>query len=235
MDNSGIVIRAAADDDKEAIFALAPRLAEGVAPWRDAGEARAAGARWLEGSLAAAAAGDGTVLVAVAGDAIAGVITVKPSRHFTGERDGYIGELAVADGAARRGIGSALIEAADGWAREHGLVNLTLHTGAFNTGARAFYAALGFAAEEVRLTRAISPRALPGGVDLAKQLLVRQGGLLQQQLDRVLGVQGGERPAQADHGGVLIATHQQVLAAGTGRHRVDRGEDPLLGQVAAQP
>ncbi|MGZ4434394.1 MAG: N-acetyltransferase family protein, partial [Trebonia sp.] len=235
MDNSGMSIRPASDADKEAIFALSPRLAGGVAPWRDQDEARAAGRRWLADSLAAAAAGDGTVLVAADGDAIAGVISVRPSRHFTGERDAYIGELAVAERAARRGVGSALVEAAEGWAREQGLVNLTLLTGAFNTGARAFYAALGFAEEEVRLTRAVPTGALPRRVDLAKQLFVRKSGFLQQQLDRVLGVQRGERPAQADHGGVLVGAHQQVLAAGAGRHRVNGGEDPLLGQVAAQP
>ncbi|MGA9831871.1 MAG: hypothetical protein WBQ71_12215, partial [Trebonia sp.] len=77
MDNSGISIRPASDADKEAIFALAPRLAEGVAPWRDQDEARAVGRRWLEDSLAAAAAGDGTVLVAADGGAIAGVISVR--------------------------------------------------------------------------------------------------------------------------------------------------------------
>lgn len=59
--------------------------------------------------------------------------------------------------SSRRGIGAALVEAADTWARDHDLRNLTLHTGAFNTTARAFYAALGFAEEEVRLTRAITP------------------------------------------------------------------------------
>ena len=162
MGNSGIVIRPAADADTEAIFALAPRLAEGVAPWRDQAAARAAGRRWLADSLAAAAAGDGTVLVAADADAIAGVISVRPSRHFTGERDGYIGELVVAGHAARRGIGRALITAAEAWARDHGLENLTLHTGIFNTEARAFYASLGFAEEEVRLTRAISVTPEPG-------------------------------------------------------------------------
>jgi hypothetical protein len=77
MDNPGMSIRPASDADKEAIFALAPRLAEGVAPWRDRDEARAAGRRWLEDSLAAAAAGAGTVLVAADGDAIAGVISSR--------------------------------------------------------------------------------------------------------------------------------------------------------------
>ena len=154
-----IPIRPAGDNDQAGILELAPRLAEGVAPWRDQAEAPLAGRRWLEESLDAAKTGDGVVLVAVDAAGIAGVISVRPSAHFTGERDGYIGELVVADRASRRGIGRALVAAADAWARDHGLRNLTLHTGAFNTNARAFYAALGFAEEEVRLTRAIRPEA----------------------------------------------------------------------------
>jgi GNAT superfamily N-acetyltransferase len=86
------------------------------------------------------------------------VISVRASTHFTGERDGYIGELVVADHASRRGIGRALIAAAEAWSRDHGLRKLTLLTGAFNANARAFYAALGFAEEEVRLTRPIRPQ-----------------------------------------------------------------------------
>jgi ribosomal protein S18 acetylase RimI-like enzyme len=158
MSSAGIIVRPATDADAPAVLELAPRLAEGVAPWRDQAEARAAGRRWLEESLAAAARGYGVVLVAADGDAIAGVLSIRPSRHFTGEPDGYIGELAVAERAARHGIGRALIGAADVWARDHDLRHLTLHTGAFNTGARAFYAALGFEEEEIRLTRPVRPR-----------------------------------------------------------------------------
>jgi ribosomal protein S18 acetylase RimI-like enzyme len=169
MGISDIVIRPAADGDKKSILALGPRLAIGVAPWRNQQEALAVGRSWLEDSIAAAAEGDGTVLVAVdnskrrarPGDVV-GVISIRPSRHFTGERDGYIGELAVAEHAARRGIGRALVAGADAWARDRGLENLTLHTGIFNTEARAFYASLGFAEEEVRLTRAISVTRAPG-------------------------------------------------------------------------
>src|SRR5580692_562732 len=153
MSESGIRVRPAGDDDRAGILDLAPRLAEGVAPWRDQAAALLAGRRWLEESLDAAKAGDGVVLVVADEDGIAGVISARPSTHFTGERDGYIGELVVADRAARRGIGRALVTAADEWARDRGLRNLTLHTGAYNAGARAFYADLGFAEEEVRLTR----------------------------------------------------------------------------------
>jgi GNAT superfamily N-acetyltransferase len=154
----GIQLHPADDDDTSGILRLAARLAEGVAPWRDQAEAPAAGRHWLTDSLAAAKAGTGTVIVATVADgSVAGVISIRPSRHFTGELDGYVGELAVAEDASRRGIGAALVQAAETWARDHGLRNLTLHTGAFNTSARAFYAALGFMEEEVRLTRAIGP------------------------------------------------------------------------------
>src|ERR1700733_1557861 len=155
MGEPTIPIRQADDDDQAGILALAPRLAEGVAPWRDQAEALLAGRRWLEESLDAAKTGGGAVLVAADAAGIAGVISVRSSTHFTGERDGYIGELVVADHASRRGIGRALIAAADGWARDRGLRNLTLHTGAFNANARGFYAALGFVEEEVRLTRPV--------------------------------------------------------------------------------
>ena len=167
MDDTNIRVRPGRDDDQAGILALAPRLAEGVAPWRDQAEALLAGRCWLEESLDAAKTGDGAVLVAADADGIAGVISVRASTHFTGERDGYIGELVVAERASRHGIGRALVDAADAWARDHGLRNLTLLTGAFNTNARGFYAALGFAEEEVRLTRTVPcspivPSALSG-------------------------------------------------------------------------
>ncbi len=158
-----IRVRPAGDDDQAGILELAPRLAEGVAPWRDQAEALLAGRRWLEESLDAARTADGVVLVVADIVGIAGVISVKPSTHFTGERDGYIGELVVAHRASRGGVGRALIAAADVWARDHGLRNLTLHTGAFNANARGFYAALGFVEEEVRLTRPVPDvRGEPG-------------------------------------------------------------------------
>src|SRR3984885_10409862 len=131
MGEPTIPIRQADDDDRAGILELAPRLAEGVAPWRDQAEALLAGRRWLAEALDAAQTGDGAVLVAADPDGIAGVISVRASTHFTGERDGYIGELVVADRASRRGIGRALITAAEAWARDHGVRTLTLLTGSF--------------------------------------------------------------------------------------------------------
>jgi ribosomal protein S18 acetylase RimI-like enzyme len=153
MDDAQIDIRVATEHDKPAVLQLAPRLAEGLAPWRDRQAAVLAARQWLAGSFAAAAGQDATVLVAVDTATIVGVVTIREQRHFTGEVDGYIGELAVASCAARRGIGQALIAAADTWAQGRGLRHLTLHTGMANIPARHFYATLGFREEDIRLTR----------------------------------------------------------------------------------
>jgi ribosomal protein S18 acetylase RimI-like enzyme len=158
MNSAHIHIRAATEHDKPAVLRLAPRLAEGLAPWRNRQAAVLAAQQWLTDSFATAArqdgtVQDGTVLVAVDKTGIAGVITISQLRHFTGETDGYIGELAVAAHAVRRGIGRALIAAAETWARDRGLRHLTLQTGSANIPARHFYAALGFHEEDIRLTR----------------------------------------------------------------------------------
>jgi ribosomal protein S18 acetylase RimI-like enzyme len=153
MNSEHIHIRAATDHDKAGILQLAPRLAEGIAPWRDQQAATLAARQWLTDSFAAAARHDAAVLIAADRTNIAGVITISEQRHFTGEIDGYIGELAVASHAVRRGIGRALTAAAETWARDRGLRHLTLHTGMANIPARDFYAALGFQEEEIRLTR----------------------------------------------------------------------------------
>jgi GNAT superfamily N-acetyltransferase len=158
MADTTVSVRPADQADRVGILALAPRLAGGVAPWRDQARALAAARRWLEEALAKAAQGSGTVFVAVDRDnTIVGVLGLTPATHFTGEHDAYIGELAVAGPAARTGIGRVLIAAAESWAHQRNLTHLTLHTGARNTPARAFYAALGFAEEEVRLTRPVAP------------------------------------------------------------------------------
>jgi arginine/ornithine N-succinyltransferase beta subunit len=88
MGELSIGVRPADDADTGGILDLAPRLAEGVAPWRDQAEALLAGRRWLEGSLDAAKNGEGAVLVVADSGGVAGVICVRPSTHFTGERDG---------------------------------------------------------------------------------------------------------------------------------------------------
>lgn len=145
-----------ATTDREAVLALAPRLAEGVAPWRDSAAVADAVRGWVvEAVDAAPDSTDERVWVAEAAGAVVGFVHAAERAHFTGARDGYVGELAVAEPAQGRGVGRALLRAAERWAAERGLARLSLETGAANTAARAFYRALGYQEEDVRLSRAV--------------------------------------------------------------------------------
>ncbi len=76
--------------------------------------------------------------------------------HFTGEREGYIGELVVVPRARRQGIAAAPIATVEGWARRRGLSRISLETGADNRGARTTYASLGYLEEQVTLTKTLT-------------------------------------------------------------------------------
>jgi ribosomal protein S18 acetylase RimI-like enzyme len=144
--------------DRSQVLALAPRLTEGVAPWRDPAAVRHAAQNWVQTSIDTAAEPGHAFYVAIAGDRVVGVVGIREQPHFTGQTDAYVGELAVAPGMERRGIATALMNAAEAWAARRGLAFLTLHTGAANQPARSLYRRLGYHEEELLLTKAILAR-----------------------------------------------------------------------------
>jgi aminoglycoside 6'-N-acetyltransferase I len=146
-------IRRYAPEDRQAALALAPRLEIGVAEWRNPADVARAVTGWVVSSLDAHAAERRAVFVAVDGEQLVGLVTLAEQRHFTGEVDAYVGELAVSAGYERRGVGRLLMDAAENWARARGLRFVTLQTGAANETARAFYARCGYREEDVRLTK----------------------------------------------------------------------------------
>jgi aminoglycoside 6'-N-acetyltransferase I len=157
-DQAPIVVRPYHPGDRDQVMALAPRLAEGVAAWRDPDAVLLAVQGWVRGSIDAVSQPGRAVYVATdGGGSIAGVVTVGERAHFTGQVDGYVGELVVRAGMERRGIAALLMAAAEAWAASRGHRFLTLETGAANLPARSLYAALGYREEDIRLTRAISP------------------------------------------------------------------------------
>lgn len=85
--------------------------------------------------------------VAVAGDQVVGLIRIKPSHHGFGD----LAMLVDRDWRGR-GVGSALVQAAIGWARGQGLHKLSLEVFTHNEAAIALYRKCGFA-EEGRLTK----------------------------------------------------------------------------------
>jgi ribosomal protein S18 acetylase RimI-like enzyme len=148
-------VRRYTGSDRPAVVALAPRLTEGVAGWRDRAAVRESVLGWVTSSLDTVDGDSHAVFVADDDGVVLGFVTCGERAHFTGQVDGYVGELVVAGGCVRRGVGSALMRAAEQWAADRGLSHLTLETGAANTSARGFYGALGYRDEDVRLTKRV--------------------------------------------------------------------------------
>ena len=82
-----------------------------------------------------------------------GFATVTHDTHFTGERQAYIGELATSAQAEGHGVGKALLQACEQWARDQGYRVLALATGAANQRALGFYHHLGYRDEDVKLVK----------------------------------------------------------------------------------
>jgi GNAT superfamily N-acetyltransferase len=147
-------VRPAEPGDAGQIRVLGPRLAEGAAPWRPADAFAKAAQGWLDDAVDALSA-ERPVWVAEHGGRVVGVVAALLSTHFTGEQDCYLGELAVAADFEGRGVGRALVAVVERWALERGVTRVTLETGGANRRARAFYAALGYAEEQVQLTKTL--------------------------------------------------------------------------------
>jgi RimJ/RimL family protein N-acetyltransferase len=92
------------------------------------------------------AAGIAESIVAAADGQIIGMIHIEVSRHGFGE----FGMLVDREWRGR-GVGSALIQAAIDWAREHGLHKLSLEVFAHNGAAVALYRKCGFVEEGHRV------------------------------------------------------------------------------------
>lgn len=108
--------------DRDAVVALSSRLTVGVARWRDRDHVGTA----TRASVVAAIDGHDPEQqpVFVADDvdgSVVGFVSVSSRSHWSGGTDAYAGELAVAECAARRGVGSALMHAAENGGATRGI------------------------------------------------------------------------------------------------------------------
>ncbi len=146
-----VTIRAATAADGAAMLELLPRLADFEIPahreprhlYQDD---EALLRRWLGGR-----APECRVLVAVDGDALLGLtlttLQPEPLSHRPGA---HLEVIAVAAGAEGRGVGRALMDAAESQALEEGAEFMTLHVLSANTRARALYERCGYSGELLR-------------------------------------------------------------------------------------
>src|SRR6516164_9851313 len=63
--------------DRSQVLALAPRLTQGVAPWRDPAAVRRAAQNWLQTSIDTAAQPSHAVYVAIASGHVVGVVSIR--------------------------------------------------------------------------------------------------------------------------------------------------------------
>jgi ribosomal-protein-alanine N-acetyltransferase len=78
--------------------------------------------------------------IAVEGEAIVGFLIA----HRGLGKVGHIVTIDVIESRRRGGIGSRLMDAAEAWARQHGLESISLETAEDNLAAQRFYAAHGY-------------------------------------------------------------------------------------------
>ncbi len=145
-----IFIRQASSEDRDFIEGLvSDLLAFGSPAWQGT---EALAPRFRE-ALAHAISDQGrrsTVLIAEAADETPlGFISLKVREDAAGVERAHVADLAVTDSARRMGVGTALMNAAESWARGLGVGLLSLDVWSTNEHALAFYRRLGYFAESV--------------------------------------------------------------------------------------
>jgi len=152
-------VRPARPEDLPTVLALAGRLAEfSIPPWRTGAQVIEAERRALMRAFEATAP-DAPVFVAEdARGALLGFVYLETVvDYFTGRSHAHVSILAVAAAAEGQGVGRALLDTADRWARERGYPFVSLNVFAQNDRARAVYERLGYGAETIRYVKPLPP------------------------------------------------------------------------------
>ncbi len=141
-------VRAAVGSDAPAILALADRLAAFGPTTRDALEISRRERRALAEALSHPADGSSLLVAERPPLGLVGVVLLDTRRdYFTDEPHGHVAILAVAREAEGRGVGRALLEAAEDWGRARGFSKLTLAVFTENRRAKEVYQRRGWKPE----------------------------------------------------------------------------------------
>ena len=83
-----------------------------------------------------------------------GVVSVHPDEdYFTGHPRAYVDILVVAREAEGKGVGRALMDHVEGWARDRAFREVVLDVFAGNQGAIAFYERQGYRPDHIRMAK----------------------------------------------------------------------------------
>jgi len=81
------------------------------------------------------------------------VLILNTHDELTGEPQGFVADIAVAPGVRRRGVGAALLRAAEDYVASQGLPYLALSVSSFNAPALRLYQRLGYREEWKKLVK----------------------------------------------------------------------------------
>ncbi|MBI3791424.1 MAG: GNAT family N-acetyltransferase [Gemmatimonadetes bacterium] len=149
MSEARLRIRPGGPEDEAAVLTIATRLSDfPVPPWRTPEEISRADDQLLREQLWAPHV-DRVLLVAefTAGDPRGCVMVSTRIDYFTQHPIAHVEVLGVMAGSEHQGIASALMSAAEEWARARGMTRMGLTVWEANQRARRFYDHLGYRAE----------------------------------------------------------------------------------------
>lgn len=156
---SDVTVRPGHGDDRAFVLGLVPRL-HGFAlpPWRTAAQLERSErdelARVFDAIDRGAFPGDETLVVAELAGSRAGFLHALTRADFFEQRPaGHVSTIVVAPEAEGRGVGRALLDAAEAWARSRGYPTLGLNVFERNARARAAYERSGFGLETLHYVK----------------------------------------------------------------------------------
>lgn len=154
MSDARFLIRLAEDDD-QFILGLVPRFVDFPLPsWRRRHECIEGIRADLEHHLDDQPANSFLFVAENAdGERVGFMHLQKTQDFFTRRTNCHVSDLAVAPAHERLGVGTALLEHAEAWAREHRCALLTLAVFPGNERARALYEANGYGVDLLRLAK----------------------------------------------------------------------------------
>lgn len=150
-------VRLARADDDDFILGLVGRFVEfELPPWRRRGECAAGIRDDLARHLREQPPGSYVFVAENEDGERAGFLHLQTvTDYFTAAQNCHIADLAVAPAHEGRGIGSALLRFAEGWARQHRCRHLTLAVFPGNERARALYERRGFGTDLLRMAKRV--------------------------------------------------------------------------------
>lgn len=143
--------------DREYISSLATRFSEFDLPdWRSADDIDRTNRLSLQKALEEPEPGAAILVADDETQGPVGFIHIQTQvDYFSGEKHGYVADVAVSKTVEGRGVGRMLLEAAEAWARSNGYRLLTLYVFSANARARRVYERYGFQPELVKYVKPV--------------------------------------------------------------------------------